>query len=50
MDDFKKKYSADSATAIVVDPMTGEIFVWAQNPRTQKEGTTVRNLACHRSH
>lgn len=45
LDNFKKKYSSDSAMAIVVDPLTNEILVWAQNPRSTKNGAAFRNLA-----
>lgn len=45
LDEYKKRYSADSALALVVDPYTGEILVWAQAPRLNKNGTLVRNFA-----
>ena len=45
LDNFKKKYSATSALAIVVDPVTNEILVWAQNPRSSRSGGNYRNLA-----
>jgi cell division protein FtsI (penicillin-binding protein 3) len=45
LDNFKKQYSADSAMAIVVDPLTNEILVWSQNPRSTKNGAAVRNIA-----
>ena len=44
LDNFKKKYSADSAMALVVDPATNEILVWAQNPRVQANGNLYRNF------
>lgn len=45
LDEYKRKYSADSSIALVVDPYTGEILVWAQSPRVNKNGTLVRNFA-----
>ena len=44
LDNFKSKYSADSAMALVVDPVTNEILVWAQNPRLQSNGNLFRNF------
>lgn len=45
VDEYKKKYSADSALALVVDPYTGEILVWAQAPRLNKNKVSMRNFA-----
>ena len=44
LDNFKNKYSADTAMALVVDPVTNEILVWAQNPRIQGNGNLFRNF------
>ncbi len=44
LDNFKAKYSADTAMALVVDPATNEILVWAQNPRVQRNGSLFRNF------
>jgi cell division protein FtsI (penicillin-binding protein 3) len=44
LDNFKNKYSADSAMALVVDPLTNDILVWAQNPRIQANGNLFRNF------
>ncbi|MEZ4814701.1 MAG: penicillin-binding transpeptidase domain-containing protein [Bdellovibrionota bacterium] len=45
LDEHKRKNKSDSALALVVDPYTGEILVWAQSPRIRKNKTTMRNLA-----
>jgi cell division protein FtsI (penicillin-binding protein 3) len=45
VDEFKKKYSAESAMALVIDPLTGEILVSTQSPRVLKNKELMRNLA-----
>ena len=46
VDEYRQKYKADTALAIVVDAETNEIIVWSQSPRVYKKGgAPFRNFA-----
>ena len=45
VDEFKRKYNAQTAMALVIDPLTGEILVSSQSPRLLKNDAIVRNFA-----